>query len=124
MKKLLWLPLAVLLCGFACPANPNNLEQNARDTVASLGGLLTTAQDQNLATCTADKTQPTCVLINRGISAQNALISATETYCGMPQSTSLASTTCTPVKSAQAGLQTALDNATQLVNEIKGVVKP
>jgi hypothetical protein len=125
MKRLVLVPiLAILLCGFACN-DTNKLEQNARDTTAALGGLLTTAQAQFMASCTADKTQPNCVLINRGVQGQNALITALETYCSMPVSPFLdPNTPCTPVASAQAGLQTALNNATQLVTEIKGVVKP
>jgi hypothetical protein len=123
MKKLLFLPIALLLCGFACPANTNNLAQNARDTSAALGGLLTQAQSQYMSQCLADNTGSSCTLINRGVQGQNALITALESYCSMPIGTALPSTTCVPVASAQAGLQSALDNATQLVNEIKGVIK-
>ena len=126
MKKLLLLPImALLLCGFACNQNQANLAQNARDTTAALGGLLETAQAQYMAACTTDKTAPNCALISRGVQGQNALISALETYCGMQISPTLdPMTPCTPVASAQAGLQTALTNAQQLITEIKGVVKP
>jgi len=125
MKKLLLLPImALLLCGFACNQNQANLAQNARDTTAALGGLLETAQAQYMASCTADKTAPNCALISRGVQGQNALISALETYCSMPINPNLdPATPCTPVSSAQAGLQTALNNATQLITEIKGVIK-
>ena len=124
MKKLLLIPImVVLLGGFACQTK-NSLAQNARDTSAALGGLLTQAQNQYMTACTADKTQPTCTLINRGVAGQNALISATESYCGFKIGTADPTAVCVPVASAQAGLQAALSNATQLVNEIKKVVQP
>lgn len=118
MKKLfLLLPLLLLT---AC----SPVENSARDTSAALNAVLLTAEDENLASCQADPTQSVCTVINKGIDAENALITATEAYCGW-------STTappdplqkCSPVKGADAALKTAIANADQFVTEIKGVLK-
>lgn len=108
----------------ACPAT--NIAETGRDTAASLGGLLTAAQTQNQATCTANPQLQTCTLINRGIEAQNGLITALETYCGFQLTpTPPASTaSCVPVSSAASGLQTAIANANQFITELKATVKP
>lgn len=119
MKKLIVLLGAVVFLT-GCPA-----ENNARDVAAGLNGVLTTAQAQNLASCQANPTQSTCQLINRGVSGQNALITATETYCGWSTSAPPPDPTvqCVPVKSAEAALTAAIANATELTTEIKGVLK-
>lgn len=120
MKKLIAV-LAMTLVMVAC----SSPESQARDTAAALGGLLTTAQNQHQTECQANPQQSVCQLINRGIAGQNALITATETYCSMPLSPTPPdpSTVCTPVKSAEPALKAAIANANQLINEIKGVVK-
>ena len=77
-----------------------------------------------MASCTANSGQEICQLINRGISGQNALITAVEAYCGWtptlappdPQAT------CVPVKSAQAALEAAIANAATLTLQIKGAI--
>ena len=124
MKRLLWLPLAILLCGFACPAS-QPLEQNARDASASLGGVVSAAQAQHQE-CLSDATSTTCQTIKRGVSGQNALVTAIETYCGWSTTTPPPDTTatCVPVKSAASALQSAISNANQLTTEVKGTVKP
>ena len=101
------------------------VEQNARNAAAALQGSLVAAQAQYGATCKANPTQAVCQLVNRAVSGQNALITASETYCGWsavapPQDQT---TPCVPVKSAEAALIVATANATELVLEIKGVVK-
>ena len=122
MRKLLWL-IPLLAITLACPTQ--SLEQSARDTSAALGGLLTEAQAQH-QDCKSDATPTVCQTINRGVAGQNALITAEETYCGWSTSAPPPDTTstCVPVKDAQSGLQTAITNAQQLINEIKGTVHP
>ena len=119
MKKLLLLPLLLLLTG--CPK-----DKNARDTAAALKGLLATAQTQYQASCQANSTQATCQTINRGVAAQNALITAIETYCSMAISPTPPpdSMPCTPVKSYESALTTAIANANQAITEVKTVIKP
>lgn len=102
------------------------IEQQARDSAAALQGALTTAQSKYQAQCTSNPTQQACTIINQAIAGQNALITATEAYCGWsasapPQNPATAS--CTPVKSAQAGLQTAINNATLFIQELKGIIQ-
>lgn len=100
------------------------IEMNARDTAATLGGLLTYGQGKYGDQCKADKTQAVCKSINQGIDAQNLLISATETYCGWsvlpPPDDKTA--TCVPVKSAETALKTAISNAGQITTELKGAL--
>jgi hypothetical protein len=117
MRKLLLLPLLLLLTG--CPK-----DKNARDTAAALKGLLATAQTQYQTSCQANKTQPACTTINKGISAQNALITAIETYCSMALTPTPPpdNTPCTPVKSAEGALSVALANAKQSITEVKGII--
>ena len=114
--------LSILLVLVGCQP----IEQSARDTAAALNGAITAAQAQYLTTCTADKTQATCQLINRAVAAQNALITATEAYCGWsvtapPPDPTVA---CQPIKAAVPALQSAINNATPFITELKGVIKP
>lgn len=120
MKKIVVVVLATLIM-----AGCNSPEQQARDTAAGLSGVLTTAQSQFTASCQADSNQNVCQIINRGIAGQNALITATETYCGFALTPTPPdpSEVCHPVKTAQPALQTAITNANQLITEIKGVIK-
>jgi hypothetical protein len=120
MKKLLFLLPAVLFLA-ACPA----VQDNARDAAASLNGVITSAQAQNQASCIANGTQAVCTLINRGVAAQNALITAEETYCGWSTTAPPPdpNAVCVPVKGAEAALNAAIANATELTTEIKAVVK-
>jgi hypothetical protein len=98
------------------------LENKARDSAAAIGGVLSYAQVKYLDQCKANPSQNVCATINRGVSAQNALVTAVETYCGWstvappPDQTAK----CYPVKSAVAGLNTAIANANRLVVEIRG----
>jgi hypothetical protein len=100
------------------------IENRARDTAAALSGAIVAAQTQYQASCVANGKQDVCQLINRGVSGENALITAVETYCGWgpslvpPDPTA----TCVPVKSAQAGLEAAIANAATLTLEIKGAI--
>jgi hypothetical protein len=115
------LTLATTLALVAC----SPLEQQARNTAAALQGALTAAQAQFQSTCSATPTQTPCTIINQAVAGQNALVTATESYCGFsvtnpPNPTTAA---CVPVKSAQAGLQTAISNATLFITELRGVIK-
>lgn len=100
------------------------VEQSARDTNAALSAVLVAAQDKNLATCQADPKLDVCVLINRGVAADNALVTATETYCNWdPANPPALLTKCTPVKSAEETLKAAIANATKITNEIRGILR-
>jgi len=106
----------------ACPA----IEQNARDTAAALNGAIVSAQAQYNSQCKGEPGAKECVIINQAADAQNALITATEAYCGWSTTApppDPATTKCVPVRSAQAGLRTAIANANLLITELKGIVK-
>jgi len=100
------------------------LENQARDTAAALSGSIVAAQTKYQASCAANPAQEICQIINRGVSGENALITAVETYCGWaptlapPDPTA----TCMPVKSAQAALRAAIANAATLTLQIKGAI--
>jgi hypothetical protein len=100
------------------------LENQARDTAAALSGSIVAAQNKYQAGCAANPGQEICTVINRGVSGENALITAVETYCGWtptlapPDPTA----TCVPVKSAEAALRTAIANAGTLTLQIKGAI--
>jgi hypothetical protein len=121
MKKLLVLPSLVIYCLMLAACEP--IEQTARDTSAALGGAIVAAQGQNQAACKAAPSASVCVFINRAVAAQNALITATEAYCGVAVGISAPTATCTPVKSAQAGLQAAISNANPFITSLKGVIQ-
>ena len=110
---------SIVLC--ACPAS----EQNARDTAAALQGVITTAQTQYGTQCKSTPTDKPCVIINQAVDGQNALVTAVEAYCGWSQTAPPPDKTakCTPVKSAEAGLKTAIANANLFITEVKGVIK-
>jgi len=123
MKRVtLSLILTLTLICVACTP----LEQSARNTAAALQGALTAAQAQYLTQCTANPKATPCTIINQAIAGQNALVTATEAYCGWSETAPPAnptSATCTPVKSATAGLQAAINNATLFVSELKGIIQ-
>ncbi len=100
------------------------VENQARDTAAALSGSIVAAQTRYQSTCAAQPNQEICQVINRGISGENALITAVETYCGW--SATLAppdpAAKCVPVKSAEAALRTAIANAATLTLQIKGAI--
>ena len=100
------------------------LENQARDTAAALSGSIVAAQSKYQASCAANPGQEVCQIIDKGISGENALVTAVETYCGWtptlapPDPTA----TCVPVKSAQAALEAAIANAATLALQIKGAI--
>lgn len=99
-------------------------EEQARNAAAALSGSIVAAQTKYQDSCTANPTQGICQTINKGVSGENALITAVETYCGWainpapPDVTA----TCVPVKSAQAALLAAVQNANALTLQIKGAL--
>lgn len=101
-----------------------HLEKQARDTSAALQGVLVASQAKYHDSCVANPKQLTCLEINRGVAANDLLITAVETYCGwsvtMPPADTKAK--CVPVQSAQAGLNAAIANASSLTQEIKGLL--
>ena len=114
------LVLLCLLPTVAC----SPLEMKARDTAAALSGSIAAAQAKYAASCTATPGQEVCQVINRGVSGENALVTAIETYCGWALAAAPPDPTakCVPVKSASASLETAIANATALTLQIKGAL--
>lgn len=100
------------------------LENQARDAAAVLGGSLVAAQSKYEGSCQANPSQEICRLINRGVSAQNALITTIETYCGWAVAPAPAdpNAKCIPVKSAEQALKAAIANAATLTTQIKGAM--
>lgn len=121
MKKVTVVLLAV---GLAAMLGCSPIENRARDTAAALSGSIIAAQTKYQASCVANANQEVCQLINRGVSGENALITAVETYCGWTptQTPPDAGAACVPVKSMEAGLQAAITNAAALTLEIKGAI--
>lgn len=122
MKKCFpFLFLAVLLLTGCQPP-----EKTARDSIAGFDGYLTTAVAKHDAECKADAANklPVCLVIVRGARAENATVTALETYCQLsPGQGKDPLAPCSRVKSAQAGLIAAIANMNQLVSEIKGAAK-
>lgn len=100
------------------------LEDQARDAAAALSGSIVAAQTKYQASCTANPSQEICRVINRGVSGENALITAIETYCGWALTPAPPDPTakCVPVHSAQGALQAAVANAGILTLQIKGAL--
>lgn len=100
------------------------VENQARDAAAALSGSIVAAQSRYQATCTTNPAQEVCRVINRGVSAQNSLITAIETYCGWSVSPGPAdpNAKCVPMRSAEATLKAAIANASALTKEIKGAM--
>jgi hypothetical protein len=100
------------------------LEEQGRNAAAALSGSILAAQAKYQASCTANPTQQICQLINKGVSGENALITAIETYCGWSVNPAPPDPTakCVPVKSAQAALEAAVANAAALTTQIKGAL--
>lgn len=117
-KMLLVIPLLILI---GC----SPIEQNARNTAAALQGAIIAAQTSQQASCSANPKQTACTVINNAIAGQTALITSITAYCGWSMTNPPAdpNATCTPVKTAQAGLQAAIANATVFITELKGVIK-
>ena len=116
--------LAILVVSLVPTIACSLLENQARNTAAALSGSIVAAQGKYLASCTANPAQEICRLINRGVSGENALITAIETYCGW--SSTLVppdpKATCVPVKTAEAALRAAIANAATLTMQIKGAL--
>lgn len=108
------LAIAVLLIG--CPATP---QSTARDVAAAGQGAILAAQ----SICSANPTQAGCKVIPQAISAQNALITSAETYCGFSVTNPPTdpNAKCNPVASLLPALQAATANMNQFITELKGV---
>jgi hypothetical protein len=118
------LGVVLLICCALVMIGCSPLEQKARDTAAALSGSIVAAQAQYQASCAANPTQNVCQLINRGVSGENALVTAVETYCGWDTTVGPPDPTaqCVAVKSAQAALEAAIANAATLTLQIKGAI--
>jgi hypothetical protein len=75
--------------------------------------------------CTATPKDSPCVIINQAVAGENSLVTAVEAYCGWSVTSPPANGAlpCVPVKSAAAGLQAAINNATLFITELKGILK-
>jgi hypothetical protein len=121
MRKLFTIVLVLgVLPMLAC----SPLENQARDAAAALSGSIVAAQAKYQGNCTANPSQPICQAINRGVSGENALITAVETYCGWAVTPAPPdpNAKCVAVKSAQGVLQAAVANAASLTLQIKGAL--
>jgi hypothetical protein len=121
MRKLFTIALALgVLPMLAC----SPLENQARDAAAALSGSIVAAQTMYQGSCTANPSQQICQSINRGVSGENALITAVETYCGWAVTPAPPDPTakCVPLKSTQTALQAAIANAAALALQIKGAL--
>lgn len=120
----LLLSFLVICAGMLPMVGCSPIESRARDTAAALSGSIVAAQTEYQASCTANSKQEVCQLISRGVSGENALITAIETYCGWTPTLAPPdpSATCVPVKSAEAALEAAIANAASLTLEIKGAI--
>jgi hypothetical protein len=100
------------------------LENQARDAAAALSGSIVAAQSRYQASCKANPSQQICQVINRGVSGEDALITAVETYCGWTPMLAPPdpAAKCVPVKSAEAALRAAIANAATLTLQIKGAI--
>lgn len=110
---------SLLVCTACSP-----LEQQARNTAAALQGVIVAAQAKYHDSCVQNPSQSVCQNVNKGVSGENALVTAIETYCGW--STTLppsdVNAKCVPQKGATAVLTAAIANANQLTLEIKGTL--
>ena len=113
----------MLLCLVALVAC-SPIENRARDTAAALSGSIVAAQTKYQASCAASPRQQVCQIINQGVSGENALITAVETYCGWSPTLAPPDPTakCVPVRSAEAALEVAIANAATLTLQIKGAL--
>ena len=100
------------------------LESQARDTAAALSGSIVAAQTKYQSACAANPAEEICQVINRGVSGENALITAVETYCGWAPTLAPPdpAARCVPVKSAEAALRATIANAATLTLQIKGAI--
>lgn len=110
------------LCLFMIGCSP--VENQARDSAAAIKGAIESAQAKYVDACKSDPRQQVCFLINKAVSAQNALITATEGYCGWSQSAPPAdmNAKCVPVKSAEGALKSAILNANNFTKQLKGAL--
>jgi hypothetical protein len=124
-RKIATLCMLAAMCmafnAFTCKSTP---DQAARDVISSSNGVLVQAQAEYVATCKPNPSQRLCVLINQAGFAQNASITALETYCGFQLTPILPdpSTVCVPQKNAQAALLTTVTNLKQLTGEIQAAM--
>ena len=96
------------------------LETKARDTIAGMKGLLDSEQAARKAQCSVDPSAPVCQALIRGAGAENALVTATETYCGWSTLTPpTLDAVCAPNKALAPALKNSIDNALRIISEIK-----
>lgn len=111
--------LTLVLSGCNSPA------QSARDSIAAAQGLIVAAQATHGDQCRKDATPKVCQVVKRAVSAQNATVTALETYCGWAPGAPPADpeASCVPVKSAESALVTTTQNLNQIITELKGAIQ-
>lgn len=117
MKKLLLLlPLVILL---GCQP----IQNTARDGIAAAKGVLQTAQTKYMAQCTANPQDAPCVIIHKGVAAQNVAIDALEAYCeGGATPAFKDGGPCVANKAVEPKLRASLDNLNQIIPDVKGLL--
>ena len=122
MKPVMMMMFVVVIVAPMLGCSP--LEEQARDTAAALSGSIVAAENKYQASCAANPGQEICQVIDRGISGENALVTAVEDYCGWTAALAPPDpeATCVPVKSAQGALRAAVANAASLTVQIKGAI--
>jgi len=122
----------VVLGGCAKSTNSNTpppptttIDQHGRDVAAALNGAITSAEAQYGASCGKNPSQAACTAIGKGVSAQNALITAIQSYCGWSATTppSNPQAPCVAVSGAAGILNTAITNAATVISEIESLAK-
>jgi hypothetical protein len=101
---------------------PSTLDQRARDGIATATGFIGKAQEQYLDQCKAAPMGGVCVTIHKAVASQNVAIDALRTYCGFGPVDGL-DTPCKPVANAADALTAALGNLSNIVTDVKGVIK-
>jgi hypothetical protein len=115
MKRLLVLLFVLITLAYAA-----TLEQDARVTATTLGGLLGPAQAAHKE-CATDARKAECRMLSRAIIRQNALVYALATYCGWSTTAPLPDrqTACKVVPKAAPELKSATANANQVISQVK-----
>jgi hypothetical protein len=115
--------VAVALCAtLAIDGCSQPIEMTARDVIAANHGVLTAAQAQHRAECTANHSLAACQIIAKDISAQNLAIDALEAYCGSV-AFNLGNAPCEPHAPLRDKLAAALLDLNQDMNDVKSTIK-
>lgn len=97
------------------------IEVTARDAIAASKGYIASASQRHTAECIQSGGQAEyCQIIVQAAYAENAAVTALETYCQIPaHMLDTPDKKCQPVKSAEPALVAALKNLNSLAGELK-----